>query len=59
VKVTNGDQLQRQLGYLALTLSQLCLVVIELGRQAGVPALAELVHVVGAARTYGERLVRS
>lgn len=57
--MTNGDQLQRQLGYLALTLSQLCLVVIELGRQAGVPALAELVHVVGAARTYGERLVRS
>lgn len=51
-------QLQRQVGYLALALSQLLLVLIELGRQVGQPAPGVLVTAAGAARTYGERLIR-
>jgi hypothetical protein len=52
-------QLQQQVGYLALAISQLCLIVVELGRQAGFPAPGELVHAVSAARTYAERLLRA
>jgi hypothetical protein len=52
-------QLQQQVGYLALAVSQLCLITIELGRQAGFPAPIELVHAVSAARTYAEQLLRA
>jgi hypothetical protein len=40
VSNTERTPLQQQVGYLALALSQLLLVLIELGRQAGRPALA-------------------
>lgn len=55
---TERTPLQQQTGYLALALSQLLLVLIELGRQAGYPAPGVLVTAAGAARNYGERLIR-
>jgi hypothetical protein len=55
---TERTPLQQQVGYLALATSQLCLILVELGRQAGSPAPTELVHTVSAARLYGERLIR-
>jgi hypothetical protein len=55
---TERTPLQQQTGYLALALSQLLLVLVELGGQAGVPAPGALVTAAGAARTYGERLIR-
>lgn len=55
---TERNALQQQLGYLSVAVSQLCLIVVELGRQVDLPAPSELVHAVGAARVYGERLIR-
>jgi hypothetical protein len=59
--VSNADRiaLQQQVGCLALAVSQLCLIVVDLGRQAGFPAPSELVHAVSAARAYAERLLRA